>query len=84
MDIKNYLVILTVLSFALANSFAFAVEHDKKEVVATFKTEEGKEIRCLVHQDDKKIAETMQQGAILQLISDPLIFEWDPRGRWTE
>ncbi|WP_133128831.1 hypothetical protein [Legionella nagasakiensis] len=68
MDIKRLFVIPTVLSLALASFFVFAADTENKEVMATFKTQDGKEIRCLVHPDDKGVAGGLTKGDKIELI----------------
>ncbi|WP_133130684.1 hypothetical protein [Legionella yabuuchiae] len=54
-------ILATFLGLALTSAFAFANEiQDNKELWATFKTDDGKQIRCLVHQDDHEVIRGMK------------------------
>ncbi|WP_133130607.1 hypothetical protein [Legionella yabuuchiae] len=52
-------ILATFLGLALTSSFAFADKTDDKGMMATFKTEDGKQIRCLVHKDDHAVVQAV-------------------------
>ncbi|WP_133130007.1 hypothetical protein [Legionella yabuuchiae] len=67
-------ILATCLGLALTSSFAFANEAgEDKGVMATFKTEDGKQIRCLVHPDDKDVLREVRKGSKVQLHESPTI-----------
>ncbi|WP_133130006.1 hypothetical protein [Legionella yabuuchiae] len=61
-------ILATCLGLALTSSFAFANEAgEDKGVMATFKTEDGKQIRCLVHRDDRDVLTGVRKGQVVRL-----------------
>ncbi|GGI82460.1 hypothetical protein [Legionella impletisoli] len=62
-------LLATFLGLAFASSIAFALDKtkDDKHLMATFKTDDGKAIRCLVNKGDQHKMRDAKAGSILML-----------------
>ncbi|WP_133130685.1 hypothetical protein [Legionella yabuuchiae] len=59
-------ILATLLCLALASAFAFTKKtQDDKGVMATFKTDDGKEIRCWVDKDDLEVIKGVKGRDVL-------------------
>lgn len=57
-----------ILTLSLASPFVYAdISKDDNQTTATFKTQDGKEVRCIINPEDVHVVKGLEQGEKLQL-----------------
>ncbi|KTC65589.1 Uncharacterised protein (plasmid) [Legionella adelaidensis] len=62
-------LIASIFACSLAMPLAYADTSTEKQTMATFQTQDGKTVRCMVHPDDKEHFSKIKSGDTVKLMT---------------